>query len=280
MRATGRRQWWRWLLVPLVLLVALLSSSEMLYQHALARAPAFPFPACQKVWGHRGYAPAGGENSLQSVQGAFERGATGVEIDILFDRELDAFVVSHDRPYTLFDGQPLRLESVLSRHAGSGFFWLDAKNLRKLWPVTAHQATQRLAELIHRYQLQDLVVVESSNPLYLSWLADQGIRSSYAVSPNDRKYSGPVYWLHSAITKLAYAFSGASGISMDASRYTPVTASAFGEVPVLLSTVNDPDALLRLSAIPEVKVILSDDNHFAISACSARTGPVRGDGAR
>lgn len=72
--------------------------------------------------------------------------------------------------------------------------------------------------------------------------------------------------------KLAYAFAGAGAISMNATRYTPVTAATFGQVAVLLSTVNDPQALKLLSAIAEVKVILSDDDHYAITACTDRSG--------
>jgi hypothetical protein len=268
--STGKRRRWLWLLFPPLLFGILLTSSDLLYQRALSRAPAFPFPACHKVWGHRGHAASGGENSLQSVQSAFERGATGVEIDILFDRELDDFVVSHDRPYTLFDGKPLKLETVLSRHTGAGSFWLDAKDLRKLSPVTAHRAVQRLATLIQRHQLTDRAFVESSNPLYVSWLVDRGIHTSYALSPNDQKYGAPVYHLNAALMKLAFAFAGAGAISMNASRYTPVTAATFGKVAVLLSTVNDTGALQQLSAVPEVKVILSDDDHYRITACTGR----------
>ena len=276
--ARGRRRW-PWLLavflLPAVLLsTALLFASDLLYRRAAARAPAFPFPACQKVWAHRGWAPAGGENSLQSVQGAFERGAAGVEIDILFDHELQDFVVSHDRPFTLFNGKPLRLETVLSRHThGSGFFWLDAKDLRKLSPLAARKATQRLAALIQHYGLGERALVESGNPLYLSWLASRGVHTSYAVSPNDRRYAAPVYRLHAAVTKLGYALAGASAISMDISRYTPVAAATFDKAAVLLSTVNDPGTLLRLSGVPEVKVILSDHDHFELSACAGRASP-------
>lgn len=269
---TIKRRWWPWLLAPLLLLGLLLSLSDVLYRCAITQAPAFPFSACQKIWGHRGYAATGGENSLPSVQAAFGRGAAGVEIDILFDRELNDFVVSHDRPYTLFYGKPLKLESVLAQYAGTGFFWLDAKDLRKLSPMTAHKATQRLAALIQRYQLTERAFVESSNPLYLAWLADQDIHTSYAVSPNSEQYSAPVYKLHTAVMKLAYTFGEVSAISMDASRYTPVTAATFGKAAVLLSTVNDTGALQRLSAIPEVKVILSDDDHYAMTACTGRPG--------
>ncbi|MDM0022092.1 glycerophosphodiester phosphodiesterase [Variovorax saccharolyticus] len=270
--ATSRRRWWALLLVPLLVFVSLLLLSETLYQRAIAQAPAFPFSACHKVWAHRGHAETGRENSLQSVKGAFERGAVGVELDILFDRELNDFLVSHDRPYALFDGNPLKLESVLSQYSASGFFWLDAKDLRKLSPPTAYKAAQRLSTIIQRHQLAERALVESSDPLSLHWLARQGVYTSLAVSPNDQKYSATVYKLNTALMKLAYAFAGAGAISMNAARYTPVTAATFGQVAVLLSTVNDPKALKLLSGIAEVKVILSDDDQYAITACTDRSG--------
>lgn len=271
---SAKRRWLLALLIPLFLLALLLVASDPLYRRAVAQAPAFPFPACQKVWGHRGYAADGGENSLRSVAAAFERGATGVEIDILYDRERDDFVVSHDEPYTLHDGQPLMLDTLLAAHGASGFFWLDAKDLRKLSPLTARKATARLAALIRQHGLGERAVVESRNALYLSWLADQGVYTSYLVSPNDQKYSALVYRLNAAVMKLGYALGGLGAISMNDYRYTPVTAATFGpEVAVLLSTVNDKAALQRWSAIPNVKVILSDDDHYALSACKAKDAP-------
>ncbi len=269
--ATARWRRWRWLLVPLFLFGLLLSLSDLLYRQAAARASAFVFASCQKAWAHRGHAATGGENSLRAVAEAFRRGAAGVEIDVLFDPELDDFVVSHDRPYTLFDGRPLRLEAVLSSAPRNGLFWLDAKDLRKLSPWTAHQATHRLSALLERYGLTERAFVESSQPLYLSWLADQGVHTSYAISPNDRKYGAPLYRLHAAFMKLAYAFVGADAFSMNAARYTPVTAATFGEAAILLSTVNDAGLLRHLSALPEVKAILTDEDHYAVTACADRS---------
>lgn len=267
-----RRRWLWWLFAPLLLLVLLPWLSDVYYKRAVMQRHAFPFPSCKKVWAHRGYAATGGENSLQSIAEAYRRGAVGVEIDVLYDRELDDFVVSHDRPYTLFDGQPLLLESVLSLHSRSGFFWLDAKNLRSLSPLTAHRAIRRLATLIRRYQLTERAFVESSHPVYLSWLVDRGIHTSYAISPGDRRRNPPLYELHVAIMKLTYVSVGADAISMNAARYTPGTSTTFDRTPILLSTINDAILLRHLSAIPKMKVILSDEDHYAISSCSSNNG--------
>lgn len=262
-----KRRLWLLLLLPLAALGLLLALSEPLYQRALTQASAFPFPACQKIWAHRGYVGDGDENSLRSVQAAFARGAVGVEIDILYDHGLGDFVVSHDRPYTLFNGKPLLLETVLQQYGTAGFFWLDAKDLRKLSPLAARHATQRLADLVHRYQLSERVLVESRSALYLAWLANKGIYTSYLVSPNDQKYSALVYQLNTRLMKLGYALGGLGAISMNDYRYTPTTAATFGKVAVLLSTVNDAGALKNWAAYPTVKVILSDEDHFALDAC-------------
>ena len=96
------------------------------------------------------------------------------------------------------------------------------------------------------------------------------MHTSYAISPNDRKYSAPLYRLHAAFMKLAYAFVGADAISMTAARYTPVTAATFDEAAILLSTVNDAGMLRYLSARPEVKVVLTDEDHYAVTACATR----------
>jgi hypothetical protein len=264
-RQTSSRHW-LWL-VPVAALLGLLAMADMLYRHALVKAPAFPFPVCQKVWAHRGYVGDGDENSLRSIQAAFQRGAAGVEIDILYNKDLGDFVVSHDYPYTLFHGKPLLLETVLQQYGAAGFFWLDAKDLRKLSPLAARRATQRLADLVHRYQLSERVLVESRSALYLAWLANKGIYTSYLISPNDQNYSAVVYELNTRLMKLGYALGGLGAISMNDYRYTPTTAATFGKVAVLLSTVNDAQALKRWTAYPQVKVILSDEDHFMLNAC-------------
>ena len=258
---------WLWLLLPLALFAGLLAVSDTLFRQSVAKSPAFPFSACQKVWGHRGLVGSGDENSLRSVGAAFAHGAVGVEIDVLYDAALDDFVVSHDRPYTLYDGQPLHLEAVLQHYGKAGFFWLDAKDLRKLSPWTARKATARLAALIEKYQLQQRALVESRSALYLAWLANKGVYTSYLISPNDQKYSALVFKLNARLMKLGYALGGLGALSTNDFRYSETVAATFAPAPFLLSTVNNAQALQQWSARPEVKVILSDDDHFALSAC-------------
>jgi hypothetical protein len=197
---------------------------------------------------------------VQSIQSAFDRGAAGVEVDILYDKTLDDFVVSHDAPYRLFDGKPLMLTTVLSKFKGSGLLWLDAKNLSKLPPQTAYRATRRLSTLVQDNRLATRAFVESSNALYLSWLAKRNVYTSLTMRVDDRKYSSPIYRLNVAIMKLAYAYVGSGAISMGHHRYTPATAAAFRKAPILLSTVAD------------IKVVLTDGDHYALDACAAGAG--------
>lgn len=209
---------------------------------------------------------------MRGVREAFRRGAKGVEIDIIFDSNLGDFVVSHHSPYVLFDKKPLMLRTVLSEFQGRGLFWLDAKNLGKLAPSTAYGATKLLSDMLKMYRLADRSFVESSNPLYLSWLASRDIYTSLAVHLDERKYGKLAYLLNVAAMKLAYVYVGSGAVSMGHSRYTPTTAAAFEGAPVLLSTVNDPEALQRLSTDTNVKVLLSDDDHYYIDACALAEG--------
>ena len=242
---------------------------------AVAARASFPFAGCSKVWAHRGYVLGGApENSIASVQAAFALGAAGVEVDILYDRHDERFYVSHDHPYQTFDGQPLTLAALLAATGDAGHFWLDAKNLENLAPWHAKRAVSQLAALLDQHGLRERAFVESRHPVYLSWVAAAGLHTSLMVSPNERKYSPAVYAANVYLMKWAYSLGPFGAISMTHSRYTPRTASLFGErVPVLLSTVNDDDRLAALQADPRVRVILTDNNRFASAACAGEAAP-------
>lgn len=265
--AGKRTRWTAFTIFVTVLASFLPSGSLWLFERTLANAPVFSFPDCSKVWAHRGYAGVERENTLASVQAGFDLGAAGVEVDVLYDRKRGNFVVAHDETDPRIEGQPLLLSSLFEHNRARGFLWLDAKNLRKLSPWTAHEATRRLSRLIEQYDLTHRVIVESGNPLYLSWLARRGVYTSYMVSPNERRYGRFTLRFIAAIDRLGYAMIGGGAISMDASRYTQAVASEFAQAPILLSTVNDKSELRRLSSNVSVKVILTDEQHFAIHAC-------------
>ena len=242
------------------------------YQEAVAARPSLPFNACHKGWAHRGLVNAEAgirENTVASVRNAFDSGAAGVEVDILYDRDLGRFFVSHDRPYQVgAAGAPLELRTLLEQNGGRGYFWLDAKDLRELAPWVASEAVARLAALIRELDLQNRVFVESRNALYLSWLAEQGIHTSLMISPNERKYSAMVFQANLYLAKLAYTWGPFSALSMNDYRYTEGVARGLGQqVPVLVSTVNDRAAFLRYADTPAIAVVLTDLDYFDYRSC-------------
>ena len=222
---------------------------------------------CGKPWAHRGFTGKARENSIESVQAAFARGACGVEVDILYDRQDRRFYVAHGRPYPLFDGQPLALAALLEATGHLGHFWLDAKDLKKLPPWHARDAVAELVQLVEAHGLRERVLVESAQPVYLGWLAAAGLHTSLLVSPTEHKYPEPVYLANiHAIKWMYYRYGPFSALSMNFSRFTPRTEALLGdEVPLLLSTVNDRALLARLVADPQVEVVLTDRSYYDVS---------------
>lgn len=242
------------------------------YREAVTARPPLPFNACHKGWGHRGLVNAEAgirENTVASVRNAFDSGAAGVEVDILYDQESARFFVSHDRPYQTDEtGERLELRALLEKTGSHGYFWLDAKDLRELAPWVASDAVARLAALIEELNLQDRVFVESRHALYLSWLAEQGIHTSLMISPNERKYSPVVFQANLYLAKLAYTWGPFSALSMNDYRYTEGVASGLGQqVPVLVSTVNDRAAFQHYADMPAIAVVLTDRDYFDYRSC-------------
>lgn len=258
------------LLEGVVVLLALALPGHIDRQYAAAVSKAdFMFDGCHKAWAHRGHTAEAVENTLASVQAAFGRQASGVEVDILYDVPGDQFIVSHDRPYQRTGGELLTLDALLQEMGDQGYFWLDAKDLGKLMPWDARRAVARLAATISQHQLQDRVLVESRNPLYLSWLSARGIHTSFMISPNDKKYSPLVFRANLYAMKWAYTLGPFSAFSMSDRRFTPATRQALGDqVPVLLSIVVDRREFDDLAKSPQVKVILTDNLFYDVDTCA------------
>lgn len=248
------------------------------YQEAVAVRPKLSFEKCHKGWAHRGLVDTTAgvqENTIASVRKAFEEGATGVEVDILYDAESERFFVSHDRPYQVgANGQPLELRTLLEQVGAEGMIWLDAKDLRELAPWTASTAVTHLVNLIQQLGMQDRILVESRNALYLSWLAEQGVHTSLMISPNQRKYSPVVFRANLYLAKYAYSWGPFTAFSMNDYRYTDGVVDGLGlEVPVLVSTVNDLESFQRYADNPAVAVVLTDRDFFAYRSCDKHHMP-------
>lgn len=239
------------------------------FREASSAAPMF-FDKCRKAWAHRGFVGKGRENTVGSVRRAIERGATGVEVDILYDVETGRFMVSHNRPYQQTDGNILTLDQLFSRIEADTYYWLDAKDLSDLWPWQAKGAVKRLTMILEKHGLKERALVESRSPFYLAWLADHGIHTSYMVSPNEADYSAPIFWGNIYFMKLAYTLGPFSALSMNDDRYTRSVEQAFGsEVPILVSTVNNRSDFEYFAENPRIKIVLSDRNFYSFNNCKS-----------
>jgi glycerophosphoryl diester phosphodiesterase len=222
---------------------------------------------CRKVWGHAGYSREYGVNSLPGYKQAFDLGAKGVELDVHYDPDLDRFIVSHDFPYKRIDGKLLRLEDVLNELGNRGYFWLDFKNLKHIGKKEAAKAARRLSDLIERYHVKDRVIVESKDAINLTVLSRAGIPTSYWVNVNRNK-EGFSTRLRVFGFKAMFLYGRFSAVSMDHRNYTPYLQETFKNLPVHLFTINREEEILEHLYWENVKVILSDENFFALDGCA------------
>ncbi|WP_416396369.1 glycerophosphodiester phosphodiesterase [Allohahella sp. A8] len=262
---------WRRRMIAAVVFVAFLVAAKLLidwrYGVAVTQATAL-FDGCHKAWAHRGFVNEHEENTLGSVEAAASMGASGVEVDILYDLPTQQFIVSHDEPYQRTNGELLTLDRLLAALPADTFLWLDAKNLSSLWPHDALTAVAKLTAAIKASGLQDRALVESRNPLYLGWLADEAIHTSYMISPN-AKYAAPLFWLNVYFMKLSYTWGPFSALSINDYRYGEKVADAFGDgIAILVSTVNEQADFERYARHPNIRVVLTDKDFFAFDSCA------------
>ncbi len=250
----------KWILGFLALSIAITLYANWAFERKVSKVQAFPV-SCLEGWAHRGYVNLEQgieENSMASYEKAIELGAAGIEMDVLYDVELDDFIVSHGKPYhTQADGSLLHLKQAL-QNLPEIHVWLDAKNLSGLWPWQASKATKRLAKILHESQRAPFVLVESRHPIYLSQLAEQGIHTTLMISPNPNK--DPIsMWPMIIISKLYFLMGDFNGISTGFLRYTGAVQESFQAVPAYLSTINDMQTIEKFKQQPQVKVFLTDN---------------------
>jgi glycerophosphoryl diester phosphodiesterase len=114
------------------------------------------------------------ENSIESLSNAFQKGASGVELDVFYDQTLGKFVVSHDEPSDTKNGETLYLDTVFSSMGSRGFLGIDFKNLTA--SNTAASGT-RLLELFEIYNIGQKVFVEGGDPTTLRRFASSRIKT-------------------------------------------------------------------------------------------------------
>ncbi len=284
------RAWWVWTqegppwlrktlryLARVAFAGVLLSSLALLAFHGLfvaARGPTF-YQGCSKVWGHRGHFqdPDIHANTIASFRRAFDLGAAGVEMDVLYDPVRGRFWVGrYDET-----GPRIPLEDVFQAVGDRGYFWLDLKTLRTLDARQARVLAMRLRALVDRYHLRERVIVESDHWQNLRAVRDAGLFTSFwifNVDETDVPRAPWAYWKQVLTYQWHFIQGGFSAISLDERFYTRALAWALRGVPVHTFTVNDPSRMRALLADPNVRVVLSDQAWYAWHACDTpKEGP-------
>lgn len=227
------------------------------------------YTGCPKIWGHRGHPqpPDIPENTIASFQQAFDLGAPGVEMDVVYLQEQRQFVIQRpDREYP----RRLTLEEVFEAVGTRGYFWLDIKTIRELTPEEAQQAARDLRALVDRFGLRERVIVESEDPNNLRSFVQAGLHTSYWIFNIDETEfpSSPwrLFWTLQEI-RWNYIRGGFSAISMDLRFYTPEVARSLKGARIHLFTVNDPATLRALAQRDEVRIILTDTDLYHLVEC-------------
>lgn len=256
----------KWMAVVMVSGAGLILLSIFIIDHQFNHSSSAVLDSgCFKVWAHRGYFNGYTQNSIASFTKAFDLGAKGTELDIFYDLITDDYIVSHDYPYNLKNGRILRLEEVFRTVGERGYFWLDFKNLRFLSRDNTEKAVARLHRLLAQFRLNEKVIVESSDPGNLSIVSKSGLYTSYWITPKEKH---PVaFWGQVYKYKIAYILGRFSAISMSYKLYGEKTGRVFSRVPVLLFTVNDKEILTALIKEENVRIVLTDKNHYLLESC-------------
>lgn len=241
---------------------------------------------CHKVWAARGLVVEGPsithngtQNSIESIELAFSKGAKGAEVDHYYDADLKQFIVSHDRPYNLKNGSLLTLEMLFNATAENGFFWLDFKKLRKLNKEEARTAVLRLEAITEKYDLKKRIYVEGENPTNLSAFRKAGFNTILDTHPltDNNPFTPLVINLYKAI----YYFGGFTVMAMnngsiDDPIYGPHTQNSMGNIPVFIYHAEDDIKLLAsLSASRSVRVVIMDNhslNRYQFNDCDGVSG--------
>ena len=251
----------------------LLAVSPFLWFLGLQVAFRLPHPVfytdCRKVWGHRGHPEPGiPENTLASFRHAFDLGAPGVEMDVVYLVDQDRFFIA--REMAQVNEQRLSLETVFAQLGHRGYFWLDIKSIRSLTPDQAQRAAATLRRLAERYRVTQRIIVESDHPQNLAFFSQAGLHTSYWIF-NIEEEEAPQSlraWVE-ALMKVQrnYIRGRFSAISMDYHHYKPIVARFLQGARIHLFTVND-EALLRAFMLREdVRIVLTDGNFFRLTAC-------------
>ncbi len=225
------------------------------------RLPKNPLNSTQ-IWDHRGLVQADEiqENTIESYQNALHAGASGIEMDIFYDDEVEGFVVSHDKPYQLqSDSSWLSLDQVFSIFGDSIYYWLDLKNLNS---NNLKKVITRLEYLQDRYAIRDMVYVESGN----SWSAYRMSKSQNINTILWIQYSSHkpiISWVKKLYYKFLIATGNFSAISRGYKYADEDFQSAFASFPCFIFHIYSLSELEETAEwVPKGSVLLVDSPYY------------------
>ena len=277
------RQWVLQSLLFVIGFIMTISVMATVYTDYQLRAQIYPdvYDNCYKVWAARGLNPGnknithtGTQNSIESIQLAFDSGAHGTEVDIYFDTQRGEFIVSHDIPYNLKNGEILTLESLFDATSEAEYFWLDFKKMRHLDFKQLDQSVAELERLAARKDLKRRIYVEGEAPFSLAAYRDAGFKTIFDTHPlvDSHPLTPAIINLYKTVFYFGgYSVMGLNYGGIDAPIYGKVTQASLAGIPVFVYHVDDDAETLKLlSMMKAVRVILVENhslNRYSVNAC-------------
>lgn len=215
----------------------------------------------KKAWSHAGYFQdkAYQANSMQSFTNAKKNNAEGLELDVIYDKELRKYIVSHDYPYKSYNGKLLFLDSVFATYGNNFKYWLDFKNLKDMNEEEVITSQLLLKKMLSTENICiENILVESTNLDNLSHFTKSGYYTSWWILPYKSRYRSIA---RNYKYKFYYLLGKYSSLSMPYNYYSRIEKS-MNNIPVNLWTINERNIFLRNMKKPQVKIILTDQNWF------------------
>jgi len=270
-------------IITALFVVGFLLTSSYVDRRLQDRSWADAYDDCYKIWATRGLVlagpeirPDGKQNSIESIQLAFDRGARGSEVDVLFDTEMGQFIVSHDVPYNLKNGQLLTLEALFEATRGSAYYWIDFKKIRKLSDAGLAASVAEMERLADKFDIKQWIYIEGEAPFSLAAYRDAGFHTIYDIHPRvDRNPLTPAII---KLYKMVFYFGDFTVMAMNYGaigdpKYGPRTQELLAGIPVFIYHIDDDiEALQKLVRMRAVRVILVGDHnidHYDLNACPA-----------
>ena len=239
------------------------------------------YQSCFKVWAARGLVvegpditEGGTQNSIESISLAFDEGASGTEVDVYFDTERGEFIVSHDYPYLLKNGEILTLEKLFAAIGGRGYFWIDFKKLRHLDDAQLSRSVAELTRISSKGSMKSRIYVEGEAPFSLAAYRDAGFKTIFDTHPEEQSSPFSAFMLN--VYKSVYYFGDYSVMGINYGRiddpiYGDRARQLLAGIPVFVYHVDDDaETLENLAKTNTVRVILVENhslNRYRLNAC-------------